>query len=115
MTSRKVSEASTQQTKEYSDHLARKGSQYKDHGDDLNRLTGGVDIRSMGKGQLLLAVKNLVETPYYELDSVIYKLRKELEDLNYMQEDKLIGTNEMFDQVIVHFNLSFVNIKGWQR
>lgn len=97
--SKTVSDASTQ-AKESSHQLAKKNSGYSDHKDDLKKyVIGDVDLKRMGKGQLLQAFKNLVETPYYKLDSVIYKVRKELENLDYSQDDKLVGTNIEMEQV----------------
>jgi len=95
------------QSEDASYQLTRKWSR-REHKDDLiTYVTGGADLRTMGKGQLLLAVKNLVETPYYKLDSVIYKMRKELENLEYSQKDERVGTEKEKDRqpswVIVDF------------
>ena len=96
---KRTCDASTQ-SDDVSCQLARRMS-VREHKDDLKTyVTGGADLRTMGKGQLLLAVKNLVETPYYKLDSVIYKLRKELEYLEYSQKDKQIGTEKEKDQLL---------------
>lgn len=49
-----------------------------------------------------MALKSLVDTPYYKIDSVIYRLKKELEDVDFKQENKLTGTNDMLEpQVII--------------
>ncbi len=94
-----VCDASTQ-SKDTSHSMTRTRGRFVNHDEDWSVSTvKGKDLVAMGKGQLLQTIKNIVETPYYRLDSVIYKLRKELEHVKYSQDDKSVSTSTDLENV----------------